>query len=210
MTSKEFFIQYLKENFSQGSLEAIGQFESYFDWLVSENQKINLMSRKTDPEEIWVRHFVDSFLAAKFVNFSQAAILDFGTGGGFPGVPLAILYPDSKVFLLDSKKKKINALRDAAKVLGLKNCDFFDTRIEEVSPKYNGFFDIIVSRSVKIIPLYKKILFRLLKPTGKLVLYKSKILDDAELFEKPEIYDASSELIGERKIVVVNAKDFGA
>ncbi|MDO5576315.1 MAG: 16S rRNA (guanine(527)-N(7))-methyltransferase RsmG [Fibrobacter sp.] len=210
MTSKEFFKQYLKENFSQESLEVIGQFESYFDWLVSENQKINLMSRKTDPEEIWSRHFADSLLATKFVNFSQSVILDFGTGGGFPGVPLAILYPDSKVFLLDSRKKKINALRDAVKVLGLKNCDFFDTRIEEVPPKYNGFFDIIVSRSVKIIPSYKKILFRLLKPSGKLVLYKSKILDDAELFEKPEIHDTSSELIGERKIVVVNAKDFGA
>jgi len=103
---KEAFINFLKETFPDKHPELIKSFESYFNWIIEENRKINLISRQTDPEDIWTQHFLDSLLSVKHVNYSGKAILDFGTGGGLPGIPLAIAYPNASVTLLDSRKKK--------------------------------------------------------------------------------------------------------
>ncbi|WP_461252374.1 16S rRNA (guanine(527)-N(7))-methyltransferase RsmG, partial [Treponema sp. R8-4-B8] len=122
-----------------------------------------------------------------------------------PGIPLAIVFPDAKVTLLDSKKKKIAAVREAVETLGLGNCEFSDQRIEDIAGRC--CFDIIVSRSVKIEPAYKPILLRLLKPGGKIVLYKSKVLDDVHQFDNAEIFDAEAAEsgLGERRIVVIGS-----
>ena len=180
-------------------------FERYRAWLVSENSKINLFSRQTDADDIWTTHFLDSLLSTKYVEFGGRGVLDFGTGGGLPGIPLAIVFRDARITLLDSKKKKIAAVRGAAEALGLENCEFSDQRIEDIAGR--GCFDIIVSRSVKIEPFYKPILLRLLKPGGKIVLYKSKILDDVYQFEDAEIFNAeAAELgLGERRIAVIRS-----
>lgn len=203
---KEAFIDFLKESFPDKYQELMHKFEIYFSWLVEENSKINLISRQTNAEDIWTHHFLDSLLSIKFVDFSGKHILDFGTGGGLPGIPLSILYPDSSITLLDSRKKKILALRSASEILQLKNCSFLDIRIEEVPERFHGTFDIVVSRSVKILPEFHKPIMSLLKKQGKLVLYKSRVLDDVALFEMPQIYDSSNSLIGERKIVVIQKK----
>jgi len=190
-----------------GRAEALlGAFERYHGWLVSENGKINLFSRRMDVDDIWTTHFLDSLLSIKYVDFGGRSVLDFGTGGGLPGIPLAIVFPDARVTLLDSKKKKIAAVRGAAEALGLGNCEFSDLRIEDVEAAVGrGCFDIIVSRSVKIEPIYKPILLRLLKPGGKIVLYKSRILDDVHQFDNVEIFDAEAEEsgLGERRIAVI-------
>ncbi|MDR0331331.1 MAG: 16S rRNA (guanine(527)-N(7))-methyltransferase RsmG [Chitinispirillales bacterium] len=175
-------------------------FERYHAWLVSENANVNLISRRTESGDIWTVHFLDSLLPIKHMDFSGHSVLDFGTGGGLPGIPIAIMFGDAEVTLLDSKKKKIAAVRGAAEHLGLKNCRFCDNRIEEAA---GAQFDLIVSRSVKIEPAYKPILLNLLKPQGKIILYKSKILDDVRQFGNYEIFDASTRELGERKIVVV-------
>ncbi|MDR2578506.1 MAG: 16S rRNA (guanine(527)-N(7))-methyltransferase RsmG [Chitinispirillales bacterium] len=201
MSQKEFFRQFLSEHFP-GSLETLfGQFERFYLWLTAENQKINLISRQTDPADIWTIHFLDSLLPVKYVDFHGRAVLDFGTGGGLPGIPLSIVFGSAEVTLLDSKKKKIAAVRNAAAHLGLGNCRFLDERIENIGN--NAAFDIIVSRSVRIEPAYKSTLLKLLKPHGKLILYKSKILDDVRQFANVEIFDVEIPLIGERKIVIV-------
>ncbi len=170
---------------------------------MSENSKINLFSRQMDADDIWTVHFLDSLLSTKYIEFGGRSVLDFGTGGGLPGIPLAIVFRDAKVTLLDSKKKKIAAVKAAADTLELGNCEFSDQRIEDIAGR--GGFDIIVSRSVKIEPAYKPILLRLLKPGGKIVLYKSKIFDDVYQFDDVEIFNAeAAELgLGERRIAVI-------
>jgi len=208
MNQKNIFKQFLERAFPGRAEALLGAFERYRDWLVSENDKINLFSRQMDKDDIWTVHFLDSLLSTKYVDFGGRSVLDFGTGGGLPGIPLAIVYGDATVTLLDSKKKKIAAVKSAAETLGLGNCRFVDQRIEDIAGRGEKF-DIIVSRSVKIEPAYKPILLRLLKLGGKIVLYKSKILDDARQFDNVEIFDAeAAELgLGERRIAVIHFRD---
>jgi 16S rRNA (guanine527-N7)-methyltransferase len=207
MSKRSEVARYLQEKNVADCQQVMHLFDVYYRWLLDENERINLISRKTDPDDIWTLHFLDSVLSISCVDFKGKKILDFGTGGGFPGIPLASMYPDAHVTLLDSTKKKIQAVRNGAAAVGLTNCAFLDIRLEEVSGNLSGTFDIVVSRSVRILPEFKKILFKLLKDNGTLVLYKSQNLDDAALFKKVHITDVSKPLIGERKIVVINKNE---
>ena len=112
----------------------------YNDW----NEKINVISRK-DMEHFYERHVLHSLGLAKVINFKAGTkVLDVGTGGGFPGIPLAILYPDTNFFLVDSIGKKIKVVQEVATALGLKNVRAKHCRAEEVKEK----FDFVVSRAV--------------------------------------------------------------
>jgi len=97
---------YLQEKNVSDAKRVMHLFDIYYRWLLDENERINLISRKTDPDDIWTLHFLDSILSISCVDFKGKKILDFGTGGGFPGIPLASMYPDAHVTLLDSTKKE--------------------------------------------------------------------------------------------------------
>ncbi len=112
----------------------------YKDW----NSKINVISRK-DIDELYVRHVQHSLGIAKVIQFnSGASILDVGTGGGFPGIPLAILYPDVQFHLIDIIAKKLKVVQGVVDALGLENVKVEQTRAHLVNDKY----DFIVSRAV--------------------------------------------------------------
>ncbi|HFS66680.1 MAG TPA: 16S rRNA (guanine(527)-N(7))-methyltransferase RsmG [Flavobacteriia bacterium] len=114
--------------------------ELYQDW----NAKINVISRK-DMDSLYLKHVLHSLAIAKVVSFKDdTAVLDVGTGGGFPGIPLAILYPKVNFYLVDSIAKKIKVVNEVAIALELKNVKAEQIRAEEVK----GEFDFIVSRAV--------------------------------------------------------------
>ncbi len=200
---KEIFERFLTEKYPEKQDELMESFENYLKFLELENTKINLVSRKTLYADFWTKHFLDSLLPIDFYDFSDKKILDFGTGGGLPGIPLKILFPTAEMYLLDSKQKKINSLKNIIKKLDLKCCFTIVSRLEDLDKEREGFFDFIVCRSVKILPKYKKKMFEILHKNGKIILYKSKILDDLKLFKKYKIYDVSQEEIGERKIIEI-------
>jgi 16S rRNA (guanine527-N7)-methyltransferase len=112
----------------------------YAEW----NEKINVISRK-DVENLYVNHILHSLGVAKVMSFQKGAeVLDVGTGGGFPGIPLAILFPDTKFHLVDSIGKKITVVKEVSKAIGLTNVEAEQVRAEEIKHKY----DFIVSRAV--------------------------------------------------------------
>jgi 16S rRNA (guanine527-N7)-methyltransferase len=112
----------------------------YAEW----NEKINVISRK-DIENLYERHILHSLSIAKFIQFKNATkILDLGTGGGFPGIPLAILFPNCRFHLVDSIGKKLNVVDEVKTQLGLKNTFIFHSRAEEMDYQY----DFVVSRAV--------------------------------------------------------------
>ena len=124
------------------------QFEKlqflYEDW----NSKINVISRK-DIDELYTRHVMHSLGIAKVLEFkSGSKIMDVGTGGGFPGIPLAILYPEVDFYLIDVIAKKIKVVNEVAIALGLKNVKAEQMRAENVKTE----FDFIVSRAVTNMP----------------------------------------------------------
>ena len=112
----------------------------YEDW----NAKINVISRK-DMDHFYEHHVLHSLAIAKVMQFkTMAEVLDVGTGGGFPGIPLAIMFPDANFYLIDSVGKKIKVVQDVVQQLGLKNVRAEQIRAEQV----DGDFDFIVSRAV--------------------------------------------------------------
>lgn len=117
--------------------EALG--ELYQHW----NEKINVISRK-DLEHFYERHVLHALAIAKFTDLSNKKILDVGTGGGFPGIPLAILFPNAHFTLVDSIGKKITVVKEVAQSVGLENVVALHQRAEKVK----GNFDFVVSRAV--------------------------------------------------------------
>lgn len=128
-----------KNHFEQ--LEAL-----YQDW----NQKINVVSRK-DIDELYLRHVLHSLGIAKIQQFKPgSAVLDVGTGGGFPGIPLAILFPETQFTLVDSIGKKIKVVEEVVEGLGIENVTAINSRVEEIK----GHYDFIVSRAVAAMPTF--------------------------------------------------------
>lgn len=120
--------------------------ELYRDW----NLKINVVSRK-DIDELYLRHVLHSLGIAKIQPFlPEARILDVGTGGGFPGIPLAILYPETRFHLVDSIGKKIKVVNEVVEGLALDNVETTQARVEEIQ----GQYDFIISRAVAAMPTF--------------------------------------------------------
>lgn len=125
------------------SLEAL-----YQDW----NLKINVVSRK-DIEELYLRHVLHSLAIAKFISFNPGAqVLDVGTGGGFPGIPLAILFPETQFTLVDAIGKKIKVVQEVVDGLGIENVRAIHQRVEEDNNQY----DFVVSRAVAAMPTFMR------------------------------------------------------
>jgi 16S rRNA (guanine527-N7)-methyltransferase len=146
-------MEIIQKYFPHLSAEQQQQFAAldalYRDW----NAKINVISRK-DIDNLYEHHVLHSMAIAKMINFRPGTrILDFGTGGGFPGIPLAILFPECQFKLIDGTGKKIRVAQAVADAIGLKNCEPCHLRGEEEKGRY----DFVVSRAVMPLPDLVKI-----------------------------------------------------
>lgn len=168
----------------------------YRDW----NSKINVISRK-DIDNLYEHHVLHSLAIAKFLPFQAGtAILDVGTGGGFPGIPLAILFPECQFTLIDSIRKKILVATEIAKALGLTNVVCKQERAEEEKQK----FDFVVSRAVMPMPDLVKLVRKNIKPTpknaipnGLIVLKGGDLKEELRPFKEAELIPCSQWFKGE-------------
>jgi 16S rRNA (guanine527-N7)-methyltransferase len=134
----------LLKYFPQITPQQLQQFDKLPELYQYWNSQINVISRK-DTDQLFERHVLHSLGIAKVISFLPGEkVLDVGTGGGFPGIPLAILFPETEFFLVDSIGKKIKVVQEVAKALGLKNLRAAHARAEDVSEK----FDFVISRAV--------------------------------------------------------------
>lgn len=137
-------MELIKKYFPNITQEQERQFKLLYDIYTDWNSKINVISRK-DIENLYEHHVLHSLGIAKVINFkSGTTIMDLGCGGGFPGIPLAILFPDVQFHLVDSIRKKVMVAEEVAKAIGLKNIKFSHSRGEDIHDKY----DFVVTRAV--------------------------------------------------------------
>ena len=139
------------------------QFETLASIYAYWNDRINVISRK-DFSNFYLHHVLHSLGIARVTTFvSGTAIIDVGTGGGFPGIPLAILFPDCRFLLADSIGKKINVVREAAASLGLQNVEAVQSRAENLE----GNYDFVVSRAVTNLPDFVRLTAHLVHPESR-------------------------------------------
>ena len=193
-------VEVIREHFSLTPLR-VQQFEAlgelYRDW----NAKINVISRK-DIDNLYPHHIIHSLAIAKVLNFEPGTtLLDVGTGGGFPGIPLAILFPECQFTLIDSIGKKIRVANEIAKAIGLSNV----TCIQERAEMEKGKFDFIISRAVMplgdLVKLIRKNVSTKHKnamPNGLMVLKGGNLDGETQAFRKyVEITDIATFFQGE-------------
>jgi 16S rRNA (guanine527-N7)-methyltransferase len=169
------------------------------------NEKVNLISKK-DISNLYSHHVLHSLSIAKVVEFNDCdKIIDVGTGGGFPGIPLAIFFDKTKFILLDSKQKKINAIKDILNLLCIKNVDTICSRSEDVTNKKYNF---VLGRAVTNIDLFIKNTKHLLAKNGK-IIYLNGINDIPKCnFKKIELKNIlSEEYFVEKQILFIEYKD---
>jgi 16S rRNA (guanine527-N7)-methyltransferase len=156
------------------------QFHKYYELLMEWNKVMNLTAI-TEYNEVVDKHFVDSLSIEKAVDLSKIdRVIDIGTGAGFPGIPIKIVYPHLHIILLDSLNKRVNFLNNVIKELGLNNIEAVHGRAEDIAKKkeYREQFDLCVSRAVANLATLSEYCIPFVKKNGMFVSYKSGNIDE--------------------------------
>ena len=174
------FIKYLEELNIYPTQDQLNKLDKFYHLLISWNQKINL-TRITDEKDVYLKHFYDSLTITKEIDLSKVNTLcDVGTGAGFPGIVLKIMYPNLKVTLIDSLLKRVNYLNEIIKELELTNIKAIHTRGED----YKDKFDVVTSRAVANIEKLVTFTMHLVDKDGVFIAMKGNI--DNELTNSVE------------------------
>lgn len=178
---KKIFFEKMQENSKvlgfNFSVEQLEKFYKYMNLLIEWNEKMNLTAI-TEPNDIILKHFIDSITINKYIE-NSVKVVDVGTGAGFPGIPLSIIRTDLQITLVDSLNKRLIFLQEIKKELELKNIDIVHARVEEIgqNKNYRETFDIATSRAVANLSTLSEYLVPLVKIKGKCVCMKAS---DAE------------------------------
>jgi len=152
------------------TVEILKNIEVYYDLFYEWSGKINLVSSK-DRELLIENHILDSLTPVELLQ-NPLSIVDVGSGGGVPGIPLGIVCPHLNIVLVESREKKVLFLKEAVKLLGLPNLDVYGGRIEEYKPENR--FDYATMRAVTFTPKIKSAILKNLKPSGGIIYYEKR------------------------------------
>ncbi len=184
--NKELFLKELSQlNIVLTSLQ-LNQLEEYFQILVAENQKYNLTSI-TNKEDVYLKHFYDSLTISRIINLNNQELCDIGTGAGFPGIVLKIVYPNLKVTLVEATNKKCNFLSLVINKLNLKDIYVINERAEIYSKQVREKFDIVTSRAVAPLKHLLEYSIPLVTVNGFYIAMKADITNELEgisIYEK--------------------------
>ena len=169
--NKNEFIKYLEELNIYPTQDQLNKLDKFYNLLIEWNEKINL-TRIVDEKDVYLKHFYDSLTITKEVDLSKVKTLcDVGTGAGFPGIVLKIMYPNLQVTLIDSLQKRVNYLNEIIKVLELTYIEAIHSRGED----YKGSFDVVTSRAVANIEKLVKYTMHLVSKDGIFIAMKGNI-----------------------------------
>ena len=172
--NKEEFIEALKEINIEITEKQLKQLDQFYHLMLEWNEKINL-TRITEEKEVYLKHFYDSLTLNKVVDLkSQKTLCDVGTGAGFPGIVLKIVFPNLKVTLIDSLQKRVNYLNEVIKVLQLKDIETIHSRGED----FKGQFDVVTSRAVANIEKLVDYTMHLVSKNGIFVAMKGNLEEE--------------------------------
>ena len=172
--NKETFKQELKKLNIEITREQEQMLEKYYNLLIETNKTTNL-TRITNKEEVYLKHFYDSLTISKVINLTNQKIIDIGTGAGFPGIVLKIIYKDLNITLLDSSKKRIDFLNKVIKELNLTNIKTIHERIENYKEEQ---FDIVTSRAVAKTNMLLELSCNLAKINGYYIFLKGNLEEE--------------------------------
>ena len=194
MNKEEFFEAVNELGINLSDTQKI-QLNSFYKILIEENKKINL-TRIVDEEDVYLKHFYDSLTIVKEIDLNKINTLcDIGSGAGFPGIVLKIVYPNLKVVLIDSLQKRVNYLNETVKKLNLDNIEAIHIRSED----YKGQFDLVVSRAVASLDKLIQWCMHLVNKNGTFIAMKANV--DKELV-------GIDKILKKKKCRIVNINKF--
>ena len=177
--NKETFIKELKKMNITLTAKQLDQLEKYYEILVIENKKYNLTAI-TRKEDVYLKHFYDSLTLTKIIDLNNQSLCDIGTGAGFPGIVLKIVYPTLKVTLLDATEKKCKFLQKVINSLNLKDIEVINERAEIFSKVNREKYDIVTSRAVAPLKHLLEYSIPLVKINGYYIAMKGEITKEIE------------------------------
>ena len=177
--NKEEFIKELQKNNIEINDTIIEKLDIYIKFLIEYNKHTNLTAIKEE-KDIYLKHFYDSIVLAKYYNFQNEKVLDIGTGAGFPGMILKIFYPGLKVTLLDSNNKKIKFLKELCKKININDIELICARAEEYCQNNREIYDIVTSRAVSNLTVLSEISLPFVKKDGYFIPLKGGNKEEIE------------------------------
>lgn len=177
--NKEAFIKALKELSINISEDQLNDLETYYSLLIEYNNHTNL-TRITDKEDVYLKHFYDSLTLTKAIKLTNQSLLDVGTGAGFPGLVLKIIFPNIKLTLVDSLNKRINFVKAVVKRLDLSNVFIYHERAEEFAKVNREKFDVVTSRAVANLQTLSEISLPMVMEGGYFIAMKAEAKKEVE------------------------------
>lgn len=183
MTKEEFYKELEFLNIVLNSLQK-DQLEAYYNMLIEWNKKINL-TRITNKGDVYLKHFFDSISLVKIIDLKEVrSLCDVGTGAGFPGIVLKIVYPDLEITLVDSLQKRTKYLNEVIRELKLEKIEVIHSRIEEYGKNNREKFDVVTARAVAPMSTLLEYCIPITKKGGKFIAMKANISQEIIIIEK--------------------------